>query len=143
MPNGKRGSKKTAEDLVFNTVVGRNIKYLRKIKNFNQTKVAEHCNVKFQQVQKYEKGKNGCSAFRLSQLAKLFGVGLDVLADPNMITKHRGFTGQDDWLDEINHQIDVDKELDKHSLREEVKEDIDSIKEIEAERIYHNEHNQS
>ncbi len=38
MPNGKRGSKKTAEDLVFNTVVGRNIKYLRKIKNFNQTK---------------------------------------------------------------------------------------------------------
>ena len=51
MPDGKRGSKKTAEDLAFNTVVGRNIKYLRKFKRLNQTKVANHCKVKFQQMQ--------------------------------------------------------------------------------------------
>ena len=99
MPDHQRGSKKTEEDLAFNAIVGRNIKYLRRARKLNQTKVADHCKVKFQQLQKYEKGLNGCSAFRLHQLAKFFKVGLDVLIDPNMITKHRGFTGDMDWLD--------------------------------------------
>ena len=99
MPDHQRGSRKTEEDLAFNAVVGRNIKYLRRARKLNQTKVAEHCKVKFQQLQKYEKGINGCTAFRLHQLAKFFKVGLDVLVDPNMITKHRGFTGDMDWLD--------------------------------------------
>ena len=99
MPDNQRGHKKTEEDLAFNKIVGRNIKYLRKLRSLNQTKVADHCKVKFQQLQKYEKGLNGCSAFRLHQLAKFFKVGLDVLIDPNMITKHRGFTGDMDWLD--------------------------------------------
>jgi transcriptional regulator with XRE-family HTH domain len=99
MPDNKRGSKKTEEDLAFNAVIGRNIKYLRKLRSLNQTKVADHCKVKFQQLQKYEKGVNGVSAFRLNQLAKFFKVNMDVLIDPQMITKHRGFTGQDDWLD--------------------------------------------
>ena len=99
MPDNQRGHKKTEEDLAFNKIVGRNIKYLRKLRSFNQTKVADHCKVKFQQLQKYEKGTNGCSAFRLHQLAKFFKVGMEVLVDPQMITKHRGFTGKDDWLD--------------------------------------------
>jgi len=121
MPDNQRGSRKTEEDLAFNAVVGRNIKYLRRARKLNQTKVAEHCKVKFQQLQKYEKGINGCTAFRLHQLAKFFKVGLDVLIDPEMITKHRGFTGQDDWLDEVNDQIEIDKALDKQALREEIK----------------------
>jgi len=99
MPDNQRGSKKTEEDLAFNKVVGRNIKYLRKCRSLNQTKVADHCKVKFQQLQKYEKGINGCSSFRLHQLAKFFKVSMDVLIDPQMITKYRGFTGKDDWLD--------------------------------------------
>tara|TARA_R100000656_G_scaffold63779_2_gene48974 strand:+ start:268 stop:642 length:375 start_codon:yes stop_codon:yes gene_type:complete len=124
MPNNQRGSKKTAEDLTFNAVVGRNIKYLRKCRSLNQTKVADHCKVKFQQLQKYEKGINGCTAFRLYQLAKFFRVSMDVLSDPKMITKHRGFTSKDDWLD---------NELAPQG----------SYKEIKAEMIYHNEHNKS
>ena len=69
MPDTQRGHKKTADDIAFNAVVGRNIKYLRKYRRLNQTKVADHCKVKFQQLQKYEKGTNGCSAYRLHQLA--------------------------------------------------------------------------
>jgi transcriptional regulator with XRE-family HTH domain len=87
MPNNQRRNKKTADDIAFNAVVGRNIKYLRKYRRLNQTKVAEHCKVKFQQLQKYEKGINGCSGFRLQQLAKFFKVSIDVLIDPQMITK--------------------------------------------------------
>jgi len=92
MPDNQRGSKKTVEDLAFNAVVGRNIKYLRKYKKLNQTQVATGVKVKFQQLQKYEKGFNACSSYRLDLLAKFFKVSTDVLADPEMIIKHGGFT---------------------------------------------------
>ena len=121
MPDHQRGSRKTEEDLAFNAVVGRNIKYLRKLRSLNQTKVAEHCKVKFQQLQKYEKGINGCTAFRLHQLAKFFKVGLDVLVDPNMITKHRGFTGDMDWLD---YEIEIEKAQERRSIKEEVRKEL-------------------
>jgi transcriptional regulator with XRE-family HTH domain len=124
MPDGTRGSKKTAEDLAFNTVVGRNIKYLRKARKLNQTKVAEHCKVKFQQLQKYEKGLNGCSAFRLQQLAKFFKVSMEVLVDPNMITQHRGFTGQNDWLDELEFHREAQDASDKQALSEEIQKEM-------------------
>ena len=120
MPDNQRGSKKTLEDLAFNTVVGRNIKYLRKFKRLNQTKVANHCKVQFQQLQKYEKGTNGCSAFRLKQLAKFFGVSMDVLSDPQMITKHKGFTEKMEWQE---YEAEIEKELDKQALRDEIKKE--------------------
>ena len=120
MPDNQRGSKKTVEYLAFNTVVGRNIKYLRKYKRLNQTKVANHCKVQFQQLQKYEKGTNGCSAFRLKQLAKFFGVSMDVLSDPQMITKHKGFTEKMEWQE---YEAEIEKELDKQALRDEIKKE--------------------
>ena len=120
MSNNQRGSKKTVEDLAFNAVVGRNIKYLRKYKRLNQTKVANHCKVQFQQLQKYEKGTNGCSAFRLKQLAKFFGVSMDVLSDPQMITKHKGFTEKMEWQE---YEAEIEKELDKQALRDEIKKE--------------------
>ena len=124
MPDDQRGSKKTEEDLAFNKGVGRNIKYLRKLRSLNQTKVADHCKVRFQQLQKYEKGLNGCSAFRLHQLAKFFKVGLDVLIDPEMITKHRGFTGQDDWLDDLEFHREAQDALDKQALSKEIQKEM-------------------
>ena len=86
------------EELAFNATVGSNIKYLRKTRNLNQTKVAAVLDVSFQQIQKYEKGANGICALKLKKLADFFKVGCDVLVDPNMITSHRGFTGKDDWI---------------------------------------------
>ena len=106
MPNRQRSS----EELAFNATVGSNIKYLRKTRNLNQSKVAAALSVSFQQIQKYEKGANGICALKLKQLADFFKVGCDVLVDPNMITTHRGFTGQQDW---------VDKELSRRAYREE------------------------
>ena len=106
MPNKQR----TPGELAFNATVGLNIKYLRKTRNLNQSKVAAAIAVSFQQIQKYEKGLNGLCALKLKQLADFFKVGTDVLIDPNMITAHRGFTGNQDW---------VDKELSRRAYREE------------------------
>ena len=126
MPDTQRGHKKTADDIAFNAVVGRNIKYLRKYRRLNQTKVADHCKVKFQQLQKYEKGTNGCSAYRLHQLAKFFKVGLDVLIDPDMITKHRGFAS---YQDRINAEVEVDKILTEQEI-------ISNYKKREAAAVF-------
>ena len=94
MPNRHR----TNEELAVNKVIGQNLKYLRKVNDLNQTKVGNTIGVTFQQIQKYEKGKNGVSSYRLKQLADKFKVSLDVLLDPNMISLHRGFTGDQDWI---------------------------------------------
>jgi len=101
---------RTPSEFAFNATVGSNIKYLRKTRNLNQSKVAAVLNVSFQQIQKYEKGMNGICALKLKQLADFFKVGCDVLVDPNMITAHKGFTGQQDW---------VDQELSRRAYREE------------------------
>ena len=103
---------RTPEELAFNATVGSNIKYLRKTRNLNQSKVAAALvpAVSFQQIQKYENGRNGICALKLKQLADFFKVGCDVLIDPNMITAHRGFTGKQDW---------VDQELSRRAYREE------------------------
>jgi len=101
---------RTPSEFAFNATVGSNIKYLRKTRNLNQSKVAAALNVSFQQIQKYEKGANGLCAIKLKQLADFFKVGCDVLVDPDMIKAHRGFTGKLDW---------VDQELSRRAYREE------------------------
>ena len=121
MPDHKRGTKKTEEDLAFNSVVGRNLKYLRRARKLNQTRVADHCKVKFQQLQKYEKGINGCSAYRLQQLAKFFKVGLDVIVDPDMITKHRGFAS---YQERIDSDVEIDKILTEQEIIEKYKKSV-------------------
>ena len=50
-----------------------------KTKYMTQTKLSEIIGVTFQQVQKYEKGTNGCSAYRLLQIANAFKVSVDYI----------------------------------------------------------------
>jgi transcriptional regulator with XRE-family HTH domain len=100
MPNRQR----TPEELTFNATIGRNLKFLRNIRNLNQTKVANAISVSFQQIQKYEKGANGLCAQKLKQLADFFKVGTDVLIDPNLITMHKGFNGKLDWVDDLKKE---------------------------------------
>ena len=83
---------KRPNEVEFNTIVGKNIRYLRKSKKLTQTDVGQAIGVSFQQVQKYENGQNGLHSFSLYKIAhKVFNISMDVLADPQMITKHEGF----------------------------------------------------
>ena len=74
-------SKRTTEDekLFFNQVLGRNLKYLRKQKGYNQTRAAAVCNVSFQQYQKYEKGINAPHPSALVKYAKFYKTSIDRL----------------------------------------------------------------
>ena len=54
----------------FNKNIGIKIKGRREELHWTQTKLGNKLGVTFQQVQKYEKGKNGCSAYRLKEISK-------------------------------------------------------------------------
>ena len=62
-------------------LVGRNIRLSRLNRGMTQTKLAEALGVTFQQIQKYEKGKNRISAGRLFAIAGLFGVPVSAFFD--------------------------------------------------------------
>ena len=116
MPNRHR----TTEELAFNRTVGNNIKYLRRIRNFTQTRVARDLDCTFQQVQKYEKGSNGVSGLKLKKLAKLFDIKTDIIIDPNFIPYHKGFTGKMDWL---QHEAEIEEEQKRQAYRKEFMEE--------------------
>lgn len=66
----------TEEEKQFNIAVGRKIKSRRRELFLSQTEVANKLGVTFQQVQKYEKGTNGCSAKKINDLGKALKVNV-------------------------------------------------------------------
>ena len=71
---------KTKEHNELCKVVGANIRKMRTDKKLTQEEVAFALEVTWQQMQKYEYGKNCLSAWRLKQLADLFQVStMDIL----------------------------------------------------------------
>lgn len=65
----------------FNKVVGQRILKQRLNKKLTQTKLAKRLFVTFQQIQKYEKGVNGVSGFRLKQLSLALEVPVNYFFD--------------------------------------------------------------
>lgn len=62
--------------------VGKRVRYLRTVKGISQTELAAALGVTFQQVQKYEAGKNRISASRLVAIAVALDVRVsDILPD--------------------------------------------------------------
>ena len=53
----------------FNLSVGQKIRQKRLEQKLTQSQLADKCGITFQQIQKYEKGANGCSAFRIKEIA--------------------------------------------------------------------------
>ena len=68
-------------------LIGQHIKFMRTVKGITLQKVADYCGCAFQQIQKYEKGTNGLSAYRLKQLSDLFQAPLKAFYDPEYIKK--------------------------------------------------------
>ena len=136
MPNRHR----TSEELEFNKIVGTNIKFLRIKKNLNQTKVGQAIGTTYQQIQKYEHGTNAVSSIKLKKIAKKFNVSIDVLTDPMMIAKYKGFT--EDGKIYSKDSFDMPIKITQIKLKN--KEDHISDAYInEDKKFYKNEHNQN
>jgi DNA-binding XRE family transcriptional regulator len=83
------------DELIFTKIVGLQLKKIRLMRGYTQTRVAKAINVTFQQIQKYEKGTNECKAINLKKLSEYFDVSFDYFIKPildanlTFITKRR------------------------------------------------------
>ena len=56
--------------------IGQNLKFLRLMHNYSQAELASELDISFQQLQKYEKGKNRVSVSRLLQISEIFNISM-------------------------------------------------------------------
>jgi DNA-binding XRE family transcriptional regulator len=83
------------DELIFTKIVGLQLKKIRLMRGYTQTRVAKAINITFQQIQKYEKGTNECKAINLKKLSEYFDVSFDYFIKPildanlTFITKRR------------------------------------------------------
>ena len=56
--------------------IGQNLKFLRLMHNYSQAELASELDISFQQLQKYEKGKNRVSVSRLLQISEILNVNM-------------------------------------------------------------------
>ena len=73
----------------FDAMLGGNLNYMRKYKKIPRIKVAEQIPFTFQQLQKYEKGRNTISVYKLDKLCKIYGVGIENITRPDFIEVHQ------------------------------------------------------
>tara|TARA_R110000803_G_scaffold59163_2_gene117621 strand:+ start:560 stop:886 length:327 start_codon:yes stop_codon:yes gene_type:complete len=65
----------------FDLYIGQWIKHSRKSKEKTQSVLGNHLGVTFQQIQKYEKGKNCIPLFKFKQVCDFFGTTSNVVLD--------------------------------------------------------------
>jgi transcriptional regulator with XRE-family HTH domain len=70
-------------------IVGQNVRMLRNAKGMSQTKLADSLGVSFQQLQKYESGKNSFRPDRMLQIANVFDIPVLQLFDGTDSGKRR------------------------------------------------------
>jgi len=91
---------------VYTKISGLQLRKIRIVKGWTQTRVSKTLNVWFQQIQKYERGQNLCSAINLLALSEYFNVTFDywvkpiIMKDLTLLTKRRenGFIQRQDFV---------------------------------------------
>ena len=84
---------RTEEHHNINKVIGTNLRFIRNCKRVTLMQLAEVMKIRFQQIQKYEKGTNGMSAYRLWQASSILGVPVRYFFDKEYISKMAGYHG--------------------------------------------------
>jgi DNA-binding XRE family transcriptional regulator len=83
------------DEIIFTKIIGLQLKKIRLMRGYTQTRVAKAINITFQQLQKYERGTNECKAINLKKLSEYFDVSFDYFIKPildanlTFITKRR------------------------------------------------------
>ena len=69
-------------DDVFDKIVGLQIRKIRLMRGKSQMRLANALNVTFQQIQKYEKGRNACSYKNLKKICEYLDISIDYFSKP-------------------------------------------------------------
>ncbi len=93
---------KDPNSIRFNCHVGTKLRNIRLLHKMSQSDVAKEINVTFQQIQKYEKGYNGLSAFLMDWLAHFFNVPVSYFSDGFNFENFTSHLKYEDKFPEIN-----------------------------------------
>ena len=74
----------------FDAMLGANLQYMRKFNQLSMKKVAVQIPFTFQQLQKYEKGMNTISVYKLLQLCNIYKVTIAEIVKETFIENHQG-----------------------------------------------------
>ena len=77
------------EQCAFDAMIGANLQYMRKYRKLSMQKVAKHIPFTFQQLQKYEKGRNTVSAYKLLQLCNIYKADIAEIVKETFIENHQ------------------------------------------------------
>jgi len=69
-------------DEIFDKIIGLQIRKIRLMRGKSQMRLANALNVTFQQVQKYEKGRNACSHKSLIKICEYLDIDLNYFTKP-------------------------------------------------------------
>lgn len=123
---------KSEDNTEINKIIGTNLRFCRTLAGKNQTKLGIALgDVKFQQIQKYESGTNGMSAYRLWKASKYLNVPMEAFFDPDYIKKmkavheakyfHNGGIKPKDFFNVYSYQKEIEEELDKLDYEDHIK----------------------
>ncbi|MGB0844668.1 MAG: helix-turn-helix domain-containing protein [Alphaproteobacteria bacterium] len=101
--------------------VGFKMRELRVLNGISQEVIAERLAVSFQQIQKYETGRNRISASRLYELSVIFGVSVDHFYDGLTSSVHAAVcdavgVDNNDPIDENEIKTDLSQLTDRQTL---------------------------
>jgi len=69
-------------DEIFDKIIGLQIRKIRLMRKKSQMRLSKALNVTFQQIQKYEKGKNACSHKNLKKICEYLDISIDYFSKP-------------------------------------------------------------
>ena len=70
------------DDEIFDKIIGLQIRKIRLMRKKSQMRLAKALNVTFQQIQKYEKGKNATSHKNLKKICEYLDISIDYFSKP-------------------------------------------------------------
>ncbi len=65
------------EERIITKIIGKNLKNIRKNRRMSQTDLGKSAGVSFQQIQKYEKGKDRISGAKFYMFSKMLTVSIE------------------------------------------------------------------
>ena len=112
---------RTDQHNYMNEVIGKNLRFIRKLKKMSLQTIATKIHCTYQQIGKYENNQNQVNSYKLWQLSQVLGVKIKYFFDDTYISRMKGFHGdklfnrysaiQSEDLDIDDLQEDMDREI--------------------------------
>jgi len=113
------------DQCAFDVMAGANLHYIRRYRKLTMVKVSEQMSFSFQQLQKYEKGVNTISAYKLLTLCKIYNIDIDKIVKSNFIEIHQAVINSDPGVSteqikkvDAEHAIKADTHFDQSIYEE-------------------------